>query len=87
MGDDDWAGAVVPAPASGTDDPANAGIRREPELPEHENIAPEPPKPLREFEPPEDESDNDAQRQRMFQRSAQTVARQVTLDPADDMEM
>jgi type IV secretion system protein VirD4 len=85
VGDDDWAGAVVPAPASGTDDSANAGIRREPELPEHEDIAPEPAKAVREFEPAEEESDDDAQRLRAFQRSARTVARQVSLDPADDM--
>jgi type IV secretion system protein VirD4 len=85
VGDDDWAGAVVPAPASGTDDPANAGIRREPELPEHEDIAPESAKAVREFEPGEEESDDDAQRLRAFQRSARTVARQVSLDPADDM--
>src|SRR5665213_1671449 len=82
VGDDDWAGAVVPAPESGTDDPANAGIRREPELPEHEDIAPE---AVREFEPTEEESDDDAQRLRVFQRNARTVARQVSLDPADDM--
>jgi type IV secretion system protein VirD4 len=83
----DWAGAVAAPPASATDDPANAGIRREPELPEHENIAPEPPKPIREFEPPEEESDDDAQRQRVLRRSVQALARQVTLDPNDDMEM
>jgi hypothetical protein len=35
-----------------TDDPDNAGIRREPELPEHEEIAPEPRRPTREFELP-----------------------------------
>ena len=85
VGADDWAGAVVPAPASGTDDPANAGIRREPELPEHEEIAPEAAKAVREFEPTEEESDDDAQRLRVFQRNARTVARQVSLDPADDM--
>jgi type IV secretion system protein VirD4 len=84
---DDWAGAIAAAPASATDDPANAGIRREPELPKHENIAPEPAKPLREFDPPEEESDDDAQRQRAFQQSARTIARQATLDPADDMNM
>jgi type IV secretion system protein VirD4 len=78
----DWAGAVAPPPPSATDDPANAGIRREPELPEHEEVAPE---PAREFEPPEEESDDDAQRLRAFQRNARTVARQVSLDPADDM--
>ena len=81
----DWAGAVVAPPASATDDPANAGIRREPELPKHEEIAPEPAKAVREFERSEEESDDDAQRLRAFQRNAPTVARQVSLDPADDM--
>jgi type IV secretion system protein VirD4 len=81
----DWAGVVVRAPASATDDPANAGIRREPELPEHEDIAPEPAKAVREFEPAEDGSNDDAQRLRAFQRNAPSVARQVSLDPADDM--
>ena len=83
---DDWSGAGVVAPsASATDDPANAGIRREPELPEHEDIAPEPAKAVHEFEPAEEESDDDGQRLRAFQRNARTVARQVSLDPADDM--
>ena len=81
----DWAGAVVAPPASATHDPANAGIRREPELPDHEEIAPELTKAVREFEPPEEESDDDAQRLRAFQRNARTLARQVSLDPADDM--
>ena len=82
---DDWAGAVVPAPESGTDDPANAGIRREPELPEHEDIAPELAEAVREFKPAEEGSDDDAQRLRVFQRNARTLARQVSLDPADDI--
>jgi type IV secretion system protein VirD4 len=81
----DWANAVVTPPVSATDDPANAGIRREPELPAHENIVPEPANRLQEFEPVEEESDDDAQRMRAVQRSAQTVACQVSLDPADDM--
>ena len=81
----DWAGAVIAPPASATDDPANAGIRREPELPEHEEVAPELAKAVREFELSEEESDDDAQRLRAFQRNARTLARQVSLDPADDM--
>jgi type IV secretion system protein VirD4 len=78
-------GAVATASASANDDPANAGIRREPELPKHEDIAPEPAKAVHEFEPPEEESDDDAQRLRAFQRNARAVARQVGLDPADNM--
>jgi type IV secretion system protein VirD4 len=80
----DWAGAAVAPPAFATDDPANAGIRREPELPEHEEIAPGPAKAVREFEPPEEESDDDTQRLRAFPRNTRSVPRPVSLDPADD---
>ena len=73
------------------EDPANAGIRREPELPEHEAIAPEaPPHPSREFDDGDDEPDADAEavkaRERQ-NRGARSLARQVSLDPADDMRM
>jgi type IV secretion system protein VirD4 len=70
-----------------TDDPANAGIRREPELPEHEEIAPEPRRAANEFELIDDEADDEPQRQRAMQRTMGAVARQVSLDPADDMQM
>jgi type IV secretion system protein VirD4 len=86
--DGDWAGAVVPPPeASATEDPANAGIRREPELPEHEEIVPELKTPVQEFEPMEEEPDDEVQRQRIMQRTFGAVARQVSLDPGDDMQM
>jgi type IV secretion system protein VirD4 len=88
--DDDWAGAaaVVAAPhSSDTEDPDNAGIRREPELPEHEEITPEPRKAAQEFEPMDDEPDDDAQRQRAMQRAFNSSARQAPLDPADDLRM
>jgi len=84
----DWAGFIADAAStSATDDPANGGIRREPELPEHEEIVPEPPKPIHEFEPLEEETDDEAQRARVFQRDLRTIARQASLDPADDMSM
>ena len=79
----DWQESIVARIS--TDDPDNAGIRREPELPEHEEIAPEPRRPAREFELPEDDSDDDAQRLRALQRQVRTIARQATLDPGDDM--
>jgi len=85
--DGDWGGTVVPPAAPETEDPANAGIRREPELPEHEEIVPEPAKPAHEFEPMDEEPDDEAQRQRIMQRTFGTVARQVSLDPGDDMQM
>jgi type IV secretion system protein VirD4 len=84
----DWSDAIVVTPtAEPVEDPANAGIRREPELPEQEEIAPEPRKAVHEFEPMEDEPDDEPQRQRMIRRTMGSVARQVSLDPADDMGM
>ena len=82
---DDWKSAVVAPPATDTEDPANAGIRREPELPEHEDIVTAPRKPAQEFDLPDDEADDDAQRLRVLQRQVRATARQVSLDPADDM--
>ena len=73
--------------ASSTEDPANAGIRREPELPEQEEIAPEPRKPVHEFEPLDDETDDEVQRQRVMERNFGTVTRQTSIDPADDLGM
>ena len=82
----DWADAVVARAADGkAADTANSGIRREPGLPRHEEIAPQPSLPVREFEPFEDEPDDDAQRARAMQRQARGIARQAALDPADDM--
>jgi type IV secretion system protein VirD4 len=84
----DWAGQVVVARSeSAAEDPANAGIRREPELPEHEEIVPEPTKPVHEFDPMDEEPDDEVQRQRIMRRTFGTVARQVSLDPGDDMQM
>jgi type IV secretion system protein VirD4 len=79
----DWQESIVAR--TSTDDPDNAGIRREPELPEHEEIAPEPRTPAQEFELPEDDPDDDALRFRALQRQVRTIARQATLDPGDDM--
>ena len=81
----DWQSAVVAPPSTDTEDPANAGIRREPELPEHQDIVTGPRKPAQEFDLPDDESDDDAQRLRVFQRQVRATARQVSLDPADNM--
>jgi type IV secretion system protein VirD4 len=85
--DGDWTGAVVAPTMSDTEDPANAGIRREPELPEHEEIVPEPLKQVHEFEAIDEEPDDEIQRRRIMQRTFGTVARQVSLDPSDDMQM
>ena len=47
----------------------------------------EPRKPAQEFEPFDDDPDDEVQRQRIMQRRFGTVARQVSLDPGDDMRM
>ena len=84
----DWDGAVARAPTvSSAEDPANAGIRREPELPEHEEIVLEPRKPVHEFEPLEEETDDEVQRQRVMERNFGTATRQTAIDPADDLGM
>ncbi|GAN75817.1 conjugal transfer protein TraG [Acidisphaera rubrifaciens] len=84
----DWEGAVIVRPhQTDTEDPANGGIRREPELPEHEDIAPAAPRAVNEFELIDEDAEDEPQRQRILQRTMSAVARQVSLDPADDMRM
>jgi type IV secretion system protein VirD4 len=84
----DRASAVIVRPHhADTEDPANGGIRREPELPEHEDIAPPAPQAVNEFELIDEDAEDEPQRQRTLQRAMSAVARQVSLDPADDMQM
>ena len=92
---DDWSGRVVAAEsrsatstADGTEgDPANAGIRREPELPEHEEIAAAPPAPEQEFEFLDDEPDVDAAKARAMRQRMSIVARQVVMNPDDGIDL
>jgi type IV secretion system protein VirD4 len=82
--DTPWAGALI-AP-SATADPANGGPRREPELPDHEEVAPKPPDPSQEFEL--EDGDDEGQTQAVnFEQQVRYVARQAPLDPADDLGM
>ncbi|MFD1797997.1 conjugal transfer protein TraG [Paracoccus aurantiacus] len=71
------------------DDEANAGLRREPELPEHVAIAPEtPPEPAKEFEMMLDDEPEDSARQRqVLRRQMGQVARQAALDRNDGIEL
>jgi type IV secretion system protein VirD4 len=91
---DDWSGLppVVrrrpgsAAAAKGEDQ--DGGIRREPTLPEHEQIAPEPgPLPEKEFAFLEDEPDDEAVRARALGARMRTVARQAALDPDDGIAL
>lgn len=86
----DWAALPlrVDAPASATDngaDPANGGIRREPELPVHEEIAPEPAVPMIEADAVE--LDDDAIRARTLQARSRSTARQAAMDPGDGIAL
>ncbi|WP_306049875.1 conjugal transfer protein TraG [Oceaniradius stylonematis] len=89
---DDWSSRVVaatnaPAAIGGTEgDPANAGLRREPELPEHEEVV-APPPPEQEFEFLDDEPDVDAAKARAMRQRMRMVARQVAMNPDDGIEL
>ena len=91
-GSDDWSSLqpIVPPQEAGTNKPADdadGGIRREPEIPEHEDVAPELPFPREEFAALEDEPDDEAQRARAMQTRFRNVARQAALDPDDGIEL
>lgn len=92
---DDWSSRVV-SPASAAaiaadgeagGDPANAGIRREPELPEHEEIVAPPRPPEQEFDILDDEPDVDAAKARTIRQRMRMVARQVAMNPDDGIEL
>jgi type IV secretion system protein VirD4 len=92
---DDWSSRVVAVAgrsatgdASATEgDLANAGIRREPELPEHEEIVAPPPSSEQEFEFLDDEPDVDAAKARAMRQRMRMVARQVALNPDDGIDL
>lgn len=89
---DDWSSLqpVAPPQETGVKKPADdgdGGIRREPEIPEHEDVAPELPLPREEFAALEDEPDDEAQRARAMQTRFRAVARQAALDPDDGIEL
>jgi type IV secretion system protein VirD4 len=73
--------------AEDKEDPANAGIRREPELPEHEDIEPSKPALVSEFavEDGGAEPDDETVRLAELRRQMGGFARQASLDPADDL--
>jgi type IV secretion system protein VirD4 len=91
----DSTATAKPAPSNGNgkttrkedQDPANAGIRREPELPEHEDIEPSKPELVSEFvfEDGGEEPDYETVRLAEMRRQLGGVARQASLDPADDL--
>ena len=92
---DDW--SRLPAPvvsqevsSSGgayIDDPANGGIRRDPELPKHEEIVPVQARATPEFTFTEEDPNDDALRARALQQQARGLARQAAMDPGDGLEL
>ncbi|GAA0631492.1 conjugal transfer protein TraG [Sphingomonas ursincola] len=82
--------ALLTAMAKAEGDKANSGLRREPELPDHVAIAKETtePKPAEEFAVLLDDEPEDVARQRQaLRRQMSGVARQVSLDPNDGMDL
>jgi type IV secretion system protein VirD4 len=67
------------------DDAANGGIRREPELPEHETIVSEEPQPNPEFALLEDDPDDEPLKAKALSDNFRGVARQAALDPEDGL--
>jgi type IV secretion system protein VirD4 len=66
----------------------NSGIRQEPGLPEHEDIAPEPDRPFNPFDPDADTSQDDtAQNRQTIDRAMRRNARNASLDPGDGIEL
>jgi type IV secretion system protein VirD4 len=91
---DDWSGLPIPTSSKGSDqlqlvsstDPANGGIRREPELPEHEDVVPNIPRPVAEFAF-EDDAGDEAVRSPVMRRHARGLARQAAMDPNDGIDL
>ncbi|URW75876.1 conjugal transfer protein TraG [Sphingomonas donggukensis] len=90
---DDWSGCAAIAPSTAlrertsSPDAANGGIRREPELGDHEEVAQPPPVVANEFDPGADDADDEAAQAQRFNQLAQTVARTASLDPDDGVEL
>ncbi len=93
---DAWASHIVTPLAqsnrhedASSEDAADGGIRRQPDLPEHEDDVPPPKeaKPSREFDLLEDDTDEPAKQARAFRQQGRQIARQATLDPKDGIEL
>ena len=81
-------GASTNVAAKPDDDPANAGLRREPGLEQHKDTAPEPVKtPANEFDPDAEEPERDVVVNRALVRDMRQMARRIAMDPGDGMEL
>ena len=87
---DDWSGGKPIAPLADAqfkrrDRDPNGGIRREPELAEHEEVVLYAPPTGNEFDAVPDDGDAEAVQASALNRSMQGLARAVSLDPDDKM--
>ncbi|QGM97274.1 conjugal transfer protein TraG [Methylocystis parvus] len=83
---DDWSALPPPRRETASDeDPANGGIRREPELPEHEDVAPLEPTPAAPLDAlaTDEPDDEEAIKARLLRSQGRALARQAALDPED----
>jgi type IV secretion system protein VirD4 len=76
---------IDPRNGNSADDQANSGIRREPELPQHEEVAPEPTPMKPEFDFADEEPDDEVQRATILRKQAASIARQAAMDPDDGL--
>jgi type IV secretion system protein VirD4 len=92
MRPDEWSGHAPIAPSvkllaalTNKRRDQNGGIRREPELPQHEEVVLKAPLAENEFDAAPDEGDADVVQATALNRSMQGLARAVSLDPDDKM--
>jgi type IV secretion system protein VirD4 len=93
---DDWSTLPLPPIAQNAQpigaptasrDAANSGIRQEPGLPRHEEIAPAPNEVAQEFAFATEGSDDKAARAELLRLQARGLARQAVMDPKDGLEL
>jgi len=95
---DDWSGLDLPRAnvnepsemnwlrnAEPVNDQANSGIRREPELPEHEEVVSESGPVKAEFDFVDEEADDEVQRASTLRKQRTDIARQAAMDPGDGL--
>jgi len=80
---------AVQAGATRDEDMANGGVRREPELPVHLEVAPDlpAPAPAAEFAGLDDEPEDTTRQARLLRQTQRSLARQASLDPNDGIEL
>ncbi|WP_439373247.1 conjugal transfer protein TraG [Bradyrhizobium sp. DASA03120] len=97
---DDWSKLPLPVaspakqerssghqPTTSSSDPANGGIRREPELGQHEEVEMDRSTERAEFEFADEEGDDEVQRAGVLRKQASGLARQAAMDPGDGLDL